>query len=153
MTYQEYMEQYGNTDHYLIRMTDVFPFFAEKRIIKGGEERIEKNYHIANGNLITYINYEMDNQICAAVDHEMRIRFENGCGDCPVLITNIGEEKLEILMGDQMGYLKPNEVLGIFPDNLANNTMALFEEEGEKKCGEEGTFKITQSEINHLLDG
>ncbi len=48
MTYREYRMKYGEIEHVLIRMTDSFPYFKEKVIMKNGIARVENNYHIVD---------------------------------------------------------------------------------------------------------
>ena len=146
MTYQEYLDKYENVDHLLIRMTDEFPYFCEKRIIRNGQEHIETNYHIADGMFSTYINYEVDCGLSARIDKT--ITFEGIC-DYPVFVTNVSDNKIELRIDDSTGILEPGEVLAIRPDELKQETVNKFDVE-MIKCFEEGKG-LRQSEINDLL--
>lgn len=125
MTYEEYSAAFDNVDHLLIRMTDTFPYFKEKRIIRSGKEYIETNHHIAYGMYCTYINYEVDSGLSAEI--EKTIRFEGDHGDTPILVTNSSDSPIEIRVGDMTGLLHPREVLGIFPQDLRQVTIDKFE--------------------------
>ena len=95
MTHEEYRKKYGAEDHILIRISDSFPFFKEKLIIENGKERIETNYHIADGMFSRYTNYELPNGALSAETSwtpkfkAVHLKEEKRC---PVLITNAGKE-------------------------------------------------------------
>ena len=111
MQYKEYVENYGTMDHVLIRMVNSFPYFKEKKIVENGVERIATNYHVADGMFSTYINYEMDNGLCAEISKG--IRFEGGVCNYPVLVTNVDAEPMYIRTESGFCDLKPGEVLVI----------------------------------------
>ena len=152
MTYEEYLKTYGKKDHILIRMTDSFPFFKEKYIVENGEERIETNYHIADGMFSCYINFELSKcSLAAEITGIPRFEINSGYR-CPILITNVGEKSIEVNIGHlgDTGILNPNEVLGIFPKELAEETLKKFEEENYNRYIT-GKGIISQDEINRLL--
>ncbi len=64
----DFYEKNKDKDYIIIKLTDEFPYFKEKVFFISGKEKIEKNYHIADGMFSTYINYEMpDNGIAAEI--------------------------------------------------------------------------------------
>ncbi|MCR5094855.1 MAG: hypothetical protein K6B72_12885, partial [Lachnospiraceae bacterium] len=159
--------RYGKKDHILIRMTDSFPFFKEKYILENGVERIETNYHIADGMFSRYTNYELPNGACSAetsgtpMFETVYLEPENRC---PVLITNVGTESFEISLSRvQMpdgyqpvaatGMIHPDEVFGIYPPHEAMDTLKQFEEAVMKEFTAKRENRITQDEINRLLGG
>ena len=166
MTYDEYREKYGSRDHMLIRMSDSFPFFKEKLIVKNGEERVETNYHIADGNYSCYINFEPPEGSLAA-EISWRPRFEDVFGiDHPVLVTNVGKEEFEIdlrnihMQGseygplERAGVLHPGEVFAIYPYEEAIVTLRIFNEIRVKQYLEgKMPGMLGQDEINRLLTG
>ena len=152
MTYEEYLKTYGKKDHILIRMTDSFPFFKEKYIVENGTERIATNYHIADGMFSCYINFELPKcPLSAEITGHPRFEMYDGYR-CPILITNVGEKSIEVNIGyvGDTGILNPNEVLGIFPKELAEETLKKFEEENYNRYIT-GKGIISQDEINRLL--
>ena len=154
MTYNEYLEKYSKSDHILIKMTDSFPFFKEKYIIENGVERIDTKYHIADGMFSSYINFELPGcPLAAEITGYPRFELNDGYS-CPILITNVGDKPIEVGIGyfGNTGILNLNEVLGIFPKELADETMKKFEEDNYNKYIHRDRF-ISQSEINRLLGG
>lgn len=155
MTLTEYQKEYHEQDHILLKLTSAFPFFGEKIIIEDGKKRIEKNYHVADGMYSTYINYEMDKYGGLSAEISGIFTFEESLRcKMPVLIMNTGTEPLDIkLKSSQLsGSIEPNEVLGIYPENLAKQTQDQF----DKQIMEKFTYKngfISQAEINRLLSG
>ncbi len=167
MTHAEYEKRYGKMDHILIRMTDTFPFFKEKYIMENGAERIETNYHIADGMFSRYTNFELPNGSCSAETSGTPI-FESVClkpeNRCPVLVTNVGTEPFEISLSHvelpdgyqpvtATGMIHPDEVLGIYPPHGAMDTLKQFEEAAMKEFAGNRGDHITQGEINSLLGG
>ena len=155
MTYDNYKSKYSRKDHVLIRMTDSFPFFKEKYIVENGEEKIETNYHIANGVFSCYINYEMPKHpLAAEITGTITFELHDGYG-CPVLITNVGNEPIEVNIGTggSSGTLHPGEVFGIYPRGAAMATQKIFEDERRKRFGSALENGLTQAEINKLLNG
>ena len=165
MTYEEYWEKNKDKDHILIRMTDSFPFFKEKFIIENGKDRIDTNYHIADGLFSRYTNFELPNGALAAetsytpIFESMYVEPER---QCPIFITNIGEEAFEVSLrgielpreyeaGTATGLIHPNEVLAIFPKEAALATVQQFEKESVIKY--EGVTWLSQKEIERILRG
>ena len=50
MKYEEYITKYENTDHVLIRMTDSFPYFKEKMVVKNGVSLVYRHFEEDLGN-------------------------------------------------------------------------------------------------------
>ena len=149
MNYNEYIARFDSRDHILIRMTDSFPYFKEKRIISHGLERIETNYHIADGMLATYVNFELPVPgALSALISVGHIRFEDCFCDVPVLITNVSGSPIGIRLGDTIGKLNPNEVLGIHPADLKQETITLLERRFVTEYARE---YITQDQLNGFL--
>lgn len=108
-------------EYILIKLNNECPFFREKVFVKDESSRTETNYHIANGNFSSYINYEMpDNGISAEISGT--IKFEvSGRYDCPVYVMNAGDEVLEykISSGICTMPLAPGAVAPIYPYEMA----------------------------------
>lgn len=157
MTYREYRMKYGEIEHVLIRMTDSFPYFKEKVIMKNGIARVENNYHIADGLFSTYINFEMpDGGISAEISGCPR--FETPRDYLyPVFITNVGDKSFDIHLNGENGWgsISPDEVLAICPSEYSKETFKKFDEESiQRYSRSEGNIGfISQEEINRLLSG
>lgn len=157
MTYREYRMKYGEIEHVLIRMTDSFPYFKEKVIMKNGIARVENNYHIADGLFSTYINFEMpDGGISAEISGCPR--FETPRDYLyPVFITNVGDKSFDIHLNgeNEWGSISPDEVLAICPSEYSKETFKKFDEESiQRYSRSEGNIGfISQEEINRLLSG
>lgn len=153
MTYKEYKENFGTENHILIRMTDSFPFFKEKLVVENGEERIETTYHIANGMFSCYINYELplgglSAEISGTPRFEITARYPY-----PIFVTNVGNNAFEIRYDEITGMIEPDEVLALYPEDLAGQTKAKFEEDLLRNYGARLRNRLDQSEINRLLKG
>ena len=153
MTLQKYEETYSNKDHILIRLMDSFPYFDAKKIVENGVERIEKNYHIADGLFSCYINYEL-HPVPLAAEISNGAYFELCKGySCPILITNVGENPVHVgfeKLGDN-GDLYPKEVLAIYPEEAAEETHGLFRVRQFKE--HINKHFISQEEMDSLLRG
>lgn len=127
----DFYEKNKDKDYIIIKLTDEFPYFKEKVFCKSGKEKIEKNYHIADGMFSTYINYEMpDNGIAAEISIYPIFEIA-GSYDGPIYIMNAGDHEIEFGLDrwwNRHGIIESGEILPIWPWESAQETERRFEE-------------------------